>query len=610
MSDQIHPEKVSVVLTACGRPDLLRRTLASFFRFNTYPISQFIVIEDSGIPDINETVARDFPDIQWIYNEARLGQIQSIDRAYQQVTSPYVFHLEEDWEFFKPGFIEESLEILKGHPKVSAVMCRAHGDGAYVPSAEPPFLDCKNDWGFFSFNPGLRRLSDYRTQFPEGYQAVVEFDRSKAHMSEMKLNQLHREWGFRLAITASPEGSVRHIGDGRHVGEDLHAKHFKIGLCMIVKNESHIVHETLKSVLPIVDHYFVVDTGSTDGTQEVISSFLNSQGLSGEVVDRPWVDFGWNRSEALRLYEEKYGADIDYIFMIDADDLLEVPQNPRRILQGLIRAGAPSGCIFTVRQNTTLEYSRVQLFKVGDSWRYEGALHEYATNGKKGNKLALLPEPFAIISRRLGDRSRSPDKYLKDAAVLQKEFDRNPKNERTVFYLAQSYRDAGMKEKAIEYYQLRFSMSGWRDERYLAGVELVRLTGEKEWAWKAHEVCPDRIECLYHYLVAAREKGHYSQEHYAMAKYALTVKRPKRHGLFLRTAIYDWKLLDEFSVHAFCTGHDQEALSACHELVQNEKCPPEHRARVGSNIQRMTAKIESEKKKRATPALHSGPLLK
>lgn len=39
-------DKVTVCLTSCGRPDLLERTLKSFFEFNTYPIADFLIYED------------------------------------------------------------------------------------------------------------------------------------------------------------------------------------------------------------------------------------------------------------------------------------------------------------------------------------------------------------------------------------------------------------------------------------------------------------------------------------------------------------------------------------------------------------------------------------
>jgi len=47
-----------------------------------------------------------------------------------------------------------------------------------------------------------------------------------------------------------------------------------LGLMMIVKNEKDVILRCLKSVLPIIDYWTIVDTGSTDGTQDIIKSFL------------------------------------------------------------------------------------------------------------------------------------------------------------------------------------------------------------------------------------------------------------------------------------------------------------------------------------------------
>ena len=43
-----------------------------------------------------------------------------------------------------------------------------------------------------------------------------------------------------------------------------------IGLSIIVKNESKVIERMLNTVHPILDYYCVIDTGSTDGTQDII----------------------------------------------------------------------------------------------------------------------------------------------------------------------------------------------------------------------------------------------------------------------------------------------------------------------------------------------------
>jgi glycosyltransferase involved in cell wall biosynthesis len=70
---------------------------------------------------------------------------------------------------------------------------------------------------------------------------------------------------------------------------------------MIVKNEAHIIRETLDSVAPYISSWVIVDTGSDDGTQDLIRDHMGRRGIPGELYERPWRNFGHNRSEALDL---------------------------------------------------------------------------------------------------------------------------------------------------------------------------------------------------------------------------------------------------------------------------------------------------------------------
>src|ERR1700680_3956289 len=95
-----------------------------------------------------------------------------------------------------------------------------------------------------------------------------------------------------------------------------------IGLCMIVKNEAHVMMRCLESVRPLIDYVLVEDTGSTDGTQTIIREWLGRTKLPGNVFDEPWQDFAYNRSTALaRLRQVK---EVDYALIIDADDQLVI----------------------------------------------------------------------------------------------------------------------------------------------------------------------------------------------------------------------------------------------------------------------------------------------
>ena len=93
-----------------------------------------------------------------------------------------------------------------------------------------------------------------------------------------------------------------------------------IGLCMVVKNEAKLIRQCLTSALPLVDYVLVVDTGSEDGTQQIIGDFLTEHDVPGAVIDEPWRDFGYNRTFALERLREV--EDIDYALIIDADDVV------------------------------------------------------------------------------------------------------------------------------------------------------------------------------------------------------------------------------------------------------------------------------------------------
>lgn len=142
-------------------------------------------------------------------NKINLGQVKSIDIAYSHVKTPLIFHLEDDWEFYEPGFIEYSLEILNSYPFIFTVWLRAHNDVMGHPLedvAQLPFKLARLNYGKvshgFSWNPGLRRLTDY--MLIESY--------SKNAPSEAAASIWYMKRGFRAAICSKVSGYVRHIG--------------------------------------------------------------------------------------------------------------------------------------------------------------------------------------------------------------------------------------------------------------------------------------------------------------------------------------------------------------------------------------------------------------
>jgi len=70
---------------------------------------------------------------------------------------------------------------------------------------------------------------------------------------------------------------------------------------MIVKNEAHIILETLQNLVNSItfDYWVISDTGSTDGTENLILNFFSEVGIPGELHKDEWQNFAHNRNLAL-----------------------------------------------------------------------------------------------------------------------------------------------------------------------------------------------------------------------------------------------------------------------------------------------------------------------
>jgi hypothetical protein len=210
---------ITLVVTSCGRLDLLKHTLESFDRFNTAPVREVFITEDAGDEGVRAVIPAHWKDhCTFFVNRPKLGQLASIDLAYEQVKTPYIFHCEDDWEFYRPGFVEDSRAILELRPEILQVWLRNYVYDLHVHSpyirlgarevigGVPcyPLISDKPEWQSFSLNPGLRRLKEYRLCAP-----FAGYDGEKA------LSQRYAELNL-TAVTLEGD-AVLHTGFGLHV---------------------------------------------------------------------------------------------------------------------------------------------------------------------------------------------------------------------------------------------------------------------------------------------------------------------------------------------------------------------------------------------------------
>ena len=344
---------------------------------------------------------------------------------------------------------------------------------------------------------------------------------------------------------------------------------------MIVRDEAGVVTETLDSIAPFIDYWVIVDTGSLDDTIELIRSYFVRREIPGELHERPWRNFGANRTEALELAAGK----ADYTFVMDADDLLVGTPD-------LSELGADS---YQLRFGTESVWWRRQLFRSALPWRYEGVVHEYPTCEEARTEERLGGE-YHIVPRHLGARSEDPEKYARDAELLLEEHARKPDDTRTVFYLAQSYFSAGDPGRALPWYELRARMGEFAEEVYFSLLrralclkQLGRPIADVAQAFlDAWESRPARAEALCELATAYRGAEKFDLA-YLYAKHASEIEFPDGDMLFLDASVYTWRSLDERAIAAYYLGRFQESYDICRDLLASDVLPERERERMRSN---------------------------
>lgn len=217
---QALPPEVTVVLTSCGRWDLLQPTLASFL--DHHVPQRLIVMEDSADAGFAQKIAEAFPSVEVILNDPRLGQHGSIDRGYAAVGTPLILHLEDDWHFTGPALVEPAMRLLEERSDIAAVCFRnlaglklTHRLRArrfrWEGADYADMGGAHRDWYGYTFNPTLVRKALWEQHGP-----FARYANERALSAEMKRR------GYAVAFQLP--GVAHHTGSGRSVFDPQRAR--------------------------------------------------------------------------------------------------------------------------------------------------------------------------------------------------------------------------------------------------------------------------------------------------------------------------------------------------------------------------------------------------
>lgn len=332
-----------------------------------------------------------------------------------------------------------------------------------------------------------------------------------------------------------------------------------LGLVMIVKDEARIIGRCLDSVRGHIDWWTICDTGSTDDTSYVVKSMLD--GIPGEYLHGPWVDFGTNRTEALKAAHNK----ARWLLMLDAD-------------QTLVSAGPfPDGEAGLVRFDGPTDYAKPLLVSGRRSWRWIGKTHEYLEAGTAGSEIVEAP---GWIVHDWADGSSREEKWDRDLELLLP--DAYAGNHRAMFYVARTFEEKGDTDAALHWYRRRAAAGGWDEEVFVAMLSAGRLSQSRVELARAAKFRPTRAEPWLYLAQVASGEGKF-HEALALAEHGMTIGYPFGDVLFIERWVYEWGLRMERSAAAWHTGDVDRCRRDSLALLGT--LPPHAREQVERNLE-------------------------
>ena len=354
-------------------------------------------------------------------------------------------------------------------------------------------------------------------------------------------------------------------------------------LNMIVKNESKIIGRLLASVAPWIDSYCICDTGSTDNTIEIIETFFKERNIPGKIVVEPFQDFGYNRSFALRACTDVPKS--DFVLLLDADMIFWV--NPALTPNQFKAQLRNSDAHYIFQGSEAFYYKNTRIVRNRMGMSYWGVTHEYVQ--VPPNTVYHQIDKNSAFINDIGDGGSKADKFLRDIRLLKKGLETTPNNDRYTFYLANSLKDSGQLDEAIETYKKRVEIGGWIEEIWFSHFNIGHCYKRKGdmanavQAWlDAYQAFPDRVENLFeiinYYRLAGKNRLAYP--FYVLAKNELN-KGHKLEYLFMQKDVYDYKVDYEMTILGYYCNTDKYDLAA---LSMKVLCYPLLDAAVTKNV--------------------------
>ncbi len=367
-------------------------------------------------------------------------------------------------------------------------------------------------------------------------------------------------------------------------------KPYRLAISQIVKDEAHVIERMLNSIKSIIDCAVFVDTGSTDGTQNVIKKWGETNNIPVFVYERPFDNFENSRNYAMQMVKDK----AQYAFWLDADETIEIEPklfDKHKLDKDLYMFNTYIGA---------MKYTRNECWNTDKAFRWYGPVHEFIVCDDRDISSGLMSGIIVRVKMDGGSwKGNIPDKYKKHSAILEDYIDNKDRNARWVFYTAQSYHDSATipdnkvenderLRRSLKYYKERVSRNdGYEEERFYSQFRIGTIMRALEEPWylikqellKAYAMDPLRAEpikiIIDYYLAVGEWNLAYLYSTFAIANFHGKNPYPTRL-LFVDESLYIWRFLEVHAAACFYTSKREEGKKIYQELLQKTREFPNH----------------------------------
>jgi glycosyltransferase involved in cell wall biosynthesis len=354
-----------------------------------------------------------------------------------------------------------------------------------------------------------------------------------------------------------------------------------VAVVIMVKNEESVIRATLEPYVQAgIDAFLVFDTGSTDNTmQKARELFTDYNVAHGSIIQEPFVDFSVSRNRALELCQELFP---NTLFMLMPDAEWYIHDVPGLLHYCKLHAyDNPANHSYRIRMKYTqdlysMEFFKTRLLRPHCGLQYLGVVHEMLNMGTNECVPGEIYFDYNPLTKGI---EKTLARAARDKELLLAEHIKNPKDPRTLFFLAKTHDFLREYEPAYKYYMLRTALKGEPEEDYLTWYRLGCITemlseSNSAYTWQmalhyfltGYYLRPHRIEPLVmigrHYIL----EGNYEMAHFFLCN---TLDKPYPADLFdVEKYMYDYLRYELLSVSAWYIGQYEIGMKAVKKALE------------------------------------------